>query len=82
MYMICINPIKDFKRYQTYIWYNSDYIDMDIKYYTVKNRQGDFVGYLNVGQINSNFSSMYNWNKADRECSRIFNDLMDGKCVL
>jgi hypothetical protein len=55
---------------------------MDIKYYSVRNRHGEFVGYLNIGQINSNFSSMYNWNKADREVSRIFHDLMDGKCVL
>ena len=82
MYMICIEPIKGFKMHQTYIWYNIDFIDMDIKYYTIRNRSGEFVGYLNIGQINSNFSSMYNWYKADRECSKLFHDLMDGKCVL
>ena len=82
MYIVCINPIKDFRRHQTYIWYNTDYIDMDIKYYSIKNRSGVVVGYMNLGQIDANFCSMFNWNKFDRECSKIFHDSMDGKCVL
>jgi hypothetical protein len=82
MYMVCLKSIKEFKCHESYIWYNIDFIDMDIKYYSIRNRRGEFVGYLNIGQINSNFSSMYNWNRADREVSRIFHDLMDGKCVL
>lgn len=82
MYMICIIPIKEFKQHETYIWYNIDFIETDIKYYTIKNRHGEFVGHLNMGQIESNFSTMYYWNKADREVSKLFHDLMDGKCVL
>ena len=82
MYMICIIPIKECKLHHTYIWYRVDFIETDIRYYLIKNRHGEFVSYLNEGQIVTNFSTMYYWNKADRECSKLFHDLMDGKCVL
>jgi hypothetical protein len=82
MYIICLNNFKSFKKYKTYIWYSFDFIEMDIKYYFIKNNSGELVGYLNEGQIKSNFTTMYYWNKADRECSKIFHDLMDGKCDL